>query len=139
MTVPKLQRNDQPLEVLTLAYGLLDPAVSKADNDKVIPKRHRQTLGNMLVKTALDAASAIGLANDCRLDDPEEARQRARLQADARRSLHAHLAMVEVLHIRHRLMDRPFEYWANLVCALCGKLDAWRASDRSRMDKAGHG
>lgn len=73
MSVRKWERKPSLMEVQLKAIDLLAYTIQQAANERVVPKRHRWSVGTRLIDCALDAALHIDIANTLDLFDASQA------------------------------------------------------------------
>ena len=135
MAVPKYLRKENTMEVQAKAAELVAYTIRTATNEKTVPKRYRWCLGDRLVKTAMDIAETIDLANSLRLDEENEAKDRRAMQ---RRTLARTYALLTQISVAHEMSQFPTErwaYWTSMVLEVQTLLRSWISSDDKRRKR----
>ena len=120
------------LTVITKTKELVKHTYTLTENTERFPKKYRFTLVNRLQNRATDIFECLIEANELDLRDPEEAKERARLQARALTYCKELLFLLELSFEQKRINAKSLEYWSKLAFDVMYMTKAWRRRDKGR-------
>ncbi|MDR2044154.1 MAG: four helix bundle protein [Clostridium sp.] len=101
-------------------------------SDKRYPKKYRFTLVTRLQDKTLDVFECIQEANELDLNDPEESRERLRLQRRAMTLCKTVLFLIEVSHEKNLISGDQCGAWTKYVLDVKNMAANWYRKDKSR-------
>jgi hypothetical protein len=120
------------LTVITKAKDLIKHTYTLTENTERFPKKYRFTLVNRLQERATDIYECLLEANELDLRDPEEAKERQKLQARALTYCKELLFFLELSFELNRINAKSLEYWSKLAFDVMYMTKAWKRRDKSR-------
>lgn len=132
MAVIKSKRQENPLQVLSMALGLAVHTLIVCKNEKLFPKRDRWLLTAEIVRTALGIYIRIRKANRVRVEGMEDYTRRMTLQSEALDLIDTLMGLIDIAGAFCKLPGNKQEYWTGLALNLENKARAWHRSDQIR-------
>ena len=120
------------LTVITKAKDLIKHTYTLTENTERFPKKYRFTLVNRLQERATDIYECLLEANELDLRDPEEAKERQKLQARALTYCKELLFFLELSFELNRINAKSLEYWSKLAFDVMYMTKAWKRRDKGR-------
>lgn len=133
MAVIKSKRQENPLQVLSMALGLAVHTLIVCKNEKLFPKRDRWLLTAEIVRTALGIYIRIRKANRVRVEGMEDYTRRMTLQSEALDLIDTLMGLIDIAGAFCKLPGNKQEYWTGLALNLENKARAWHRSDQIRL------
>lgn len=127
------RKDYQTLRVQVDAEALLKHTFTKTRNLHIYPKKDRGGLPTRTMNAAADVLADIMAANDLRLDDLEERRERYSLQRSALRNVRLLISYIKLAYECLPLDIEAFEYWSSLADNVRIEIAAWIKSDKERI------
>lgn len=135
MAVPTYKRHPQKFGVLTKALDLASFTAKLCGNEKNFPKKYRWMLTQEIVKTSLNIATDIRMANAINVQSSSEYRSRKALQVRAYERCEALLTLIEVAWQTIGISGISIEHWVGMVVDVEDALNTWKKSDKERYQK----
>lgn len=132
MSVPKGDRKESKLQVITALQALNVYTIQICKNEKNFPKRDRWLLTQRIVIEATKAYTHARKANAVKVVTMEDYKLRRKYQVKCRCDLEALLGLIEIAYTALQLEGQRVEFWTRSVMDCEEKLAAWRTSDRRR-------
>lgn len=129
---PQQQKKPSELTVITKAKDLVKHTYTLTENTERYPKKYRFTLVNRLQNRATDIYECLLEANELDLRDPEEAKERQKLQARALTYCKEFLFFLELSFELKRINSKSLEYWSKLAFDVMYITKAWKRRDKER-------
>jgi len=132
MSVPKGDRKEGKLQIITQLQALNVYTIQICKNEKNFPKRDRWLLTQRIVEQATMAYTDARKANAIKVVTLEDYKLRREYQIRCRCDLEALLGLIEIAYMALSLEGSRVEYWTKCVMDCEDKLATWRTSDRKR-------
>lgn len=126
------RQSGSELNVITKAKDLVKHTFTLTESTERYPKKFRFTLVNRLQNRAMDIYDCLVEANELDLREPEEARERGRLQAKALTHLKEFLFLLELSFEAGRINAKSLEYWSKMAFDVMYMTKAWKRRDKTR-------
>ena len=133
--VPRGRRNTGKLAVITKVCELLENTYSWVANDKIIPNRHKYSIGKDILDLTLSLHNNIIYANNIRLDTLDNFLARRNFQQNASNNLSALLSLVNMSFHLFNIKDSTQSVWSGLLTEISILLEGWIKSDEIRFNK----
>lgn len=134
MSVPVNQRNKSKFEVLVKTRELVKYTLTIAKNEKVFTPEYQMMLTNDVVDTAKNAFIRCWTANNIRVTNAAQARQRKQLQEKAILDCNNLLALIDLSKSVYHLKNKRIKYWAENVIEVRKLIKDWSMSDTKRYN-----
>ena len=132
MSVPRGDRKEGKLQVITELKALAVYTIQICKNEKNFPKRDRWLLTQPIVEEAVNAYKYARKANAVKVVTMADYELRRSYQIETRCALEALLGLIEIAYTVLSLEGSRVEYWTKCVMSCEDKLATWRTSDRKR-------
>lgn len=129
MSVPKSQRAEGELRVLTKANDLMAYTIAVCSNEKNIPKRYRWCLTNRIIDTTADITDLIIHANSILIKsdaDTLNIERRLQMVAEALELTYVLLNQVQIAYQIFKISSDRIECWTGEIKELQRLLRGWR-------------
>jgi hypothetical protein len=126
------QQQAGELNVITKAKDLVKHTFTLTENTERYPKKFRFTLVQRLQDRAVDIYNCLLEANELDLREPDEAKERGRLQARALTYLKELLFLLELSFEAGRINAKSLEYWSKMAFDVMYMAKAWKRRDKQR-------
>lgn len=133
--VAKGKRKTGKFAVETKVDELLSNTYSWISNDKIIPKKHKFTIGADIKSLTLEVHNYIYQANATRSDVLEEFSKRLTLEQLAMNKLEMLISIVNMAFTTFNIKESTCNHWSKLLSELKKLLGGWIESDRIRFNK----
>lgn len=135
MSVPKSQRNEGEMSVITLAKNLVVYTMRMCSNEAYFPKRYRWCLASKMVEAAVEISNYITKANSVYVKDDADYSLRKSFQTQAIANTYSLLSMIQIAYQAFGIEKMKVEQWTGLTVEVQNKLRNWRKSDSDRYMK----
>lgn len=133
MAVPESQRADNLYNKIVKARDLAVHTIKITQNERYFPLEYRTALTNDIISKAKDIFVHAFTANEIKVDDnPEEWKERRRLQVTAVRECNELMALISIAKKTYHLRGKKVRHWIKLTKAARADLATWKTSDRKR-------
>ena len=132
MSVVKSKRGKSDLEIINKAKELAVYTIKICGNEKNFPKRHRWSITNKIVNSAVDIHGNIRKANEIFIKMKVDYTERRRCQNKARGEISELLGNMDIAYDLFGVDDARIDYWTGLVINVKTLLLNWMKSDYDR-------
>ncbi len=128
------QGRKEPSEfnVVVKAKDLVKHSFTVTNSTQKFPKKYRFTLVNRIQERAVDIFELTLEANELDLRQPDEFRERQKLQAKALTYCKELLFFIELSHEMGFISFDSCEYWSKLAVEVKYMIAAWKRRDKTR-------
>ena len=137
MSVPKTQRGEGQLVVITKAEELAEYTVKICKNEKHFPKAFRWCFTHKIVDEAVSIYCLIREANSIYVYNQDDFALRRSKQIEALALTDSLLGLIDLAKRVYDLEGSRVEHWANLIKDVRNPLRQWRKSDEQRYKDIG--
>lgn len=135
MSVPAGLRGESKFEVLIDALKLSVYTIRITKNEKVFLPEYRSALTDDMVRAAKNIYTYAWQANNIRVQDHEDFKNRSDLQEKAILECYALLPMIQMAKMVFHLKGKRVKYWSEMTVKVKDELKAWKTSDSKRYKK----
>jgi hypothetical protein len=135
MAIPKSQREEGKLKVVTASRELAAHTIRICSNEKVFPKHYRWCITSKIVDTAIDICSNIDKANAIYVSDKNDYPLRKSYQNQALADTYSLLTLVDIAYVTFGIESSKIEYWTRLITSVQKMIRSWKKSDSDRYSK----
>ena len=132
MSVPEGKRTESKLAVQTKAIELAHYTNKICSNEKNFPKRHRWTITNKIVESALEIMGDVNEANSIYVSSKVDYDERRRLQVVALAKTARMLGYMELAYVQFKIDGKRIKHWTQLVIEVRNLIKKWKKSDSDR-------
>lgn len=133
--VPKGKRNTGKLAVIDKAYDLLENTYAWVANDKIIPNRHKYSIGKDILNLTLSLHNNLIFANNTKFNTLDDFLARRNFQQNASNDLCALNSLVNMSFHMFNIKDSTQSIWSGLLNEISKLLEGWIKSDSLRFEK----
>ena len=126
------RREPSEFNVIVKAKDIVKHTFTITNSTERYPKKYRFTLVNRIQEKAVDIYEMALEANELDLRQPDEHRQRQRLQAKALTYCKELLFFIELSQEMGFISMKSCEYWSKLTLEVKYMIAAWKKRDKAR-------
>ena len=126
------RKEPSEFNVIVKCKDLIKHTFTITNSTERFPKKYRFTLVNRIQDKAVDIYECALEANELKLLDAQEFKERQRLQAKAMTYCKELLFFIELSHEQGFISTNSCEYWSKLALDVKYMLAAWKKRDRAR-------
>lgn len=132
MSVRKGDRDEGDLEVINTSRILLGYTYDRVKDKNIFAKADRWLLPKNIWDCAVSARACICRANDIRVENEEDAKERLLLEKKAIGYLGTLETLVDLANMKGLISDDRMDFWEGLIDDTMVPLKGWLKSDRRR-------
>lgn len=135
MSVPEGERGENKFNPLIKSMELAMYTIQICNNKNIFLPEYQSALTDDIIRTAKDIYIDAWTANNIRVINADNWKERRCLQERAKRNCNNLLALIQLAKGLYHLKDKRVKYWGRKTLEVRKLLQAWKESDGRRYSK----